>query len=540
MGTTASGFRGRIRVDPLLRRLQLSLSPQHLPAKLLQMQLEQSWKGYPLTFAVSVIVTSALVFFLRQSHNFPWILGAAALHLALCCVMLGRWRTGAQKGWTFDDAAKRVRVAASEAALVSAAWFLFLSVAGARSSAAEQTLVVAVMAGVMAVGAFRYSSLPMAAMSFLATASAVLVIYSAETALPMPVYAFLCAFVVLLAKYSIAQAKLLERQARSAGELVMAQARLDIVQADEKRRSAELEVQRVRLQFEVESERQSARQAGIYRIADELEVTLMPSLNEMAGQAAEEGTIVEQLVSTAGQGTRALIELVERARSHRSRLEQLSAHTPELRKAIEGLKDHIDGQKSASGRVNALVAAAEIKFADLSGQTGGIEQLTGLIEEVASRTNLVALNATIEAARAGEAGKGFAVVAGEVKALASQTQKTTTEVRARTGSISALGAQLLPFFDEMRACLKAYSELAAAAEESLVNKALIMTEFERQAANATLLAEQIEAQASESEAAAQHADILSGRAERLSRDLVSKSNSLVTVTSGFVRGLRRA
>jgi len=57
----------------------------------------------------------------------------------------------------------------------------------------------------------------------------------------------------------------------------------------------------------------------------------------------------------------------------------------------------------------------------LNNKSRQIEEIVGLIGDIAAQTNLLALNAAIEAARAGDAGRGFAVVAEEVRKLAEES-----------------------------------------------------------------------------------------------------------------------
>ena len=85
------------------------------------------------------------------------------------------------------------------------------------------------------------------------------------------------------------------------------------------------------------------------------------------------------------------------------------------------------------------VGAVSQQIEDLHRDSERIENIIGVISDIADRTTLLGFNATIEAARAGEFGSGFNVVAKEVRDLASRTlasladaQSVVNQVRART------------------------------------------------------------------------------------------------------------
>jgi methyl-accepting chemotaxis protein len=98
----------------------------------------------------------------------------------------------------------------------------------------------------------------------------------------------------------------------------------------------------------------------------------------------------------------------------------------------------------------------------LTRAAGRIGDVVKLITEIADQTNLLALNATIEAARAGTAGKGFAVVAQEVKALAAQTSKATSEIGMQIAGVQAATQDSVGSIKEIGGTITRIAEIASA------------------------------------------------------------------------------
>lgn len=105
-----------------------------------------------------------------------------------------------------------------------------------------------------------------------------------------------------------------------------------------------------------------------------------------------------------------------------------------------------------------------------------INQVTEVITEISSQTDLLALNATIEAARAGEAGKGFAVVANEIKELAKQTASAIVDIKARIISVQDLSKSAVTHITNITSVISDVGELVAHISASIEEQALVIKE----------------------------------------------------------------
>jgi methyl-accepting chemotaxis protein len=179
-------------------------------------------------------------------------------------------------------------------------------------------------------------------------------------------------------------------------------------------------------------------------------------------------------------------------------------------------------------------------MAELSRAADRIGDVIKLITTIAEQTNLLALNATIEAARAGEAGKGFAVVAQEVKQLASQTAKATSEISQQIAGMQESTQGSVAAIKEIGGTIGRISSIAQTIAAAVEEQGAATQEIARNVQQAAAGTQQVSSNVTDVSRGASETGSASAQVLSSAQQLSSESSRLKLEVGKFLASVRAA
>lgn len=181
--------------------------------------------------------------------------------------------------------------------------------------------------------------------------------------------------------------------------------------------------------------RQEERVQKVQTLSKDFDETVGDSLDVVATQSFELQATAQTMVSAAEQSAEQSKAMADMSGHIDDMIQTLASASEELSTSVGRISEQVVESTTTARDAVEQANSVTVIVEGLSEEAQKIGEIVSLINGIAGQTNLLALNATIEAARAGEAGKGFAVVAAEVKSLANETARATSDIDARIKGI---------------------------------------------------------------------------------------------------------
>ncbi len=297
------------------------------------------------------------------------------------------------------------------------------------------------------------------------------------------------------------------------------------------------ELEAGRLKTQEEQERRALKIEERTRAFDTLISQTLATVANAAGQMESSSQSMSETAAETNVQSNSVAASAEEASAN---VQTVAAATEQLNASIAEIAGQVNYSRQAASEAVAEVDNASENVRGLARAAQNIGEVLTLISDIAEQTNLLALNATIEAARAGEAGRGFAVVASEVKSLAEQTARATSEISAQVGSIQTSTEDSVDAVNRIGSVIEQISERSTAVATAVEEQTCATQEIARSVAEVSKGATEVTSNITEVSKAAGATGAVATEVLQASQDLKSQADGLRVEVDTFLEDLRVA
>lgn len=204
---------------------------------------------------------------------------------------------------------------------------------------------------------------------------------------------------------------------------------------------------------------------------------IVSSSTQIAATVEQQELIATEQATAVNQTTTTMDEL---AASSNATAQQAEAATESARQALALSSEGIQAVQRSQGVMTTMqekVAAIAGSIVRLSEQSRQIREISGLVSDLASQTNMLALNAAVEAVRAGEHGKGFGVVATEIRKLADISKESAQKINTLVADIQSAIKLTVTVTDEGTLTVQSGVTIAAETAEAFTGVAAAINQI---------------------------------------------------------------
>ncbi len=284
----------------------------------------------------------------------------------------------------------------------------------------------------------------------------------------------------------------------------------------------------------------TARRDGMLAMAETFESSLLGIVEQLNATARSLGDTADALHTDADHTRHRTIDVARSIDQASGNVQSVAGATEEMAASSKAIADQAAHAAQAAQGAADKAQETHAKVSAMLEASNRIGSSIEMISQITSQTNLLALNATIEAARAGEAGRGFNVVATEVKALAQQTARATSEISEQVKSVQEATQEASSAMNAIADLVISLRDISNAISESVIQQTAAVDEISRSTLDVASSTSKInETVAEVSETATRTGDgALAAREE--TRRLFEQSQTLQATAIDFLKTVRAA